>query len=129
MSDDELAALAGPIGLGPDEKVPNQVRILAAQENLGRLLSVHRPTNFFTRLQWRDARIHVYEQGLVLAQRAGARTRLFRVGRMRLRSMRPGRTFIVAETQAGVAFNLRGWSDGAVLGATVERWLPTHPWR
>ena len=128
MSDDDLAALAGPIGLGPDEKVPNPVRILAAHENLGRLHSVHRPTRFLSRLKWGGGQLHVYDQGLVLALKGGG-TRLFLVGRMRMQSLRPGRTFMLLGHQGPGGFDVRGWSDGEALGEALGRWLPSHPWR
>ena len=128
MSDDELAALAGPIGLGPDEKVPNQLRILAAQQNLGNLLSVHRPATLLGRIQFRHGRYFVFDQGLVLDQRDGARLKLFRVGALRVRS-RNDRDFLLDGPQ-GQAGALTGqWSDGAVLAAALGRWALSHPWQ
>lgn len=70
MSDD-LSGLGGPTGLGPGEKVPNQLRILAAQENLGNLISVHRPATRLTRLLLKGSRIYRYDKGLVISNGRG----------------------------------------------------------
>jgi hypothetical protein len=128
MSDDELAALAGPLGLGPDEKVPNRLRILAAQENLGNLLSVHRPVKLLSRLQNRGARVFVYDQGLVWAAHEGARMKLFRVGSMRIQNT-GDRVFLLVGPQGQLGLVPAHWSHGAALGPAIGRWALTHPWR
>jgi hypothetical protein len=53
------------------EPVPNQLRILAAQENLGNLVSIHRPATRWARLLLRDSRIYLYDQGFVLSNGRG----------------------------------------------------------
>lgn len=128
MSEDELAALAGPLGLGPDEKVPNQLRILAARENLGKLHSVHRPVKLLSRLQNRGARVFVYDQGLVWAAHEGARMKLFRVGAMRIQNTKD-HVFLLSGPQGQLGAVPAQWSDGEVLGTTLSRWALTHPWR
>jgi hypothetical protein len=128
MSDEELAALAGPLGLGPDEKVPNPLRILAAHENLGRLVSVHRPVGLLGRLQNRGGRVYVYDQGLIWSAHEGTRTRLFRVGAMRIQSTND-RVFLLEGPQGRIGAIPAHWSDGEVLAETLARWAPTHPWR
>ena len=127
MSDDELAALAGPIGLGPDEKVPNQLRILAAVENLGRLVSVHRPTTLLSRLQNRGARVFVYDQGLVWTTHEGRRTRLFRVGAMRIRNTKDV-AFLLEGPQGRIGSVPADWSDGELLAKALNHWALPHPW-
>ncbi|HWG25157.1 hypothetical protein [Actinospica sp.] len=126
MSDDELAGLAGPIGLGQGEKVPNQLRILAAQENLGTLRSVHRPTTWLGRITVRG-RFFVFDQGVVLEQGDGARLMLFRVGTMRIREM--GGIFLLAGPHGRVKYVATQWSDGGVLANALTGWAPTHPWQ
>lgn len=128
MTDDELASLAGPLGLGPDEKVPNRLRILAAQENLGRLHSVHRPVKLLSRLQNRGARVFVYEQGLVWTAHEGARSKLFRVGAMRIQNTKD-HVFLLDGPHGQLGAVPTQWSDGEVLGTALSRWAPTHPWR
>jgi hypothetical protein len=128
MSDDELAALAGPIGLGPDEKVPNRLRILAAQENLGKLLSVHRPVKLLSRLQNRGASVFVYDQGAIWAAHEGARTKLFLAGSMRIQNT-GGRVFLLVGPQGQLGLVPAHWSDGEALGRVLGRWALAHPWR
>jgi hypothetical protein len=128
MSDDELAALTGPIGLGPDEKVPNELRILAATQNLGRLVSVHRPTTLLSRLQNRRARVFVYDQGLIWTARGGRLTRLFRVGAMRIRNSKD-LVFLLEGPQGRIGSVPADWSDGEPLARALTGWALTHPWR
>ena len=127
MSDDELAALTGPIGLGPDEKVPNQLRILAATQNLGRLVSVHRPTSWLGRIQFRQGRYFVFDQGLVLDQRNGTRLKLFRVGAMRIKNPND-RVFLLTGPQGQAGCVIAQWSDGELLAKALTGWALTHPW-
>jgi hypothetical protein len=126
MSDDDLAGLAGPIGLGQGEKVPNQLRILAAQENLGNLRSVHRPTGWLGRIQARG-RFFVFDQGIVLEQGNGARLMLFRAGAMRIRDL--GGIFLVGGPQGRIKYVTTQWSDGELLAAALKAWAPAHPWQ
>lgn len=128
MNDDELAGLAGPIGLGQGEKVPNQLRILAAQENLGTLRSVHRPVGWLGKIQFRQGRYFVFDQGIVLDQKNGARLKLFRVGAMRVRDTN-GRVFVLDGPQGQAGCVVSQWSDGEVLARALTGWAPTHPWR
>ena len=127
MSDDELAGLAGPTGLGPGEKVPNQLRILAAQENLGNLRSVHRPTTWLGKIQFRRGRYFVFDQGVVLDQRNGARLTLFRAGAMRVENTND-RVFLLNGPRGQAGCMTSQWSDGDVLAKALGRWALTHPW-
>jgi hypothetical protein len=127
MNDDELAGLAGPIGLGQGEKVPNQLRILAAQENLGTLRSVHRPTSWLGKIQFRQGRYFVFDQGVALDQGNGARLMLFRVGTMRIKDW--GGVFLLAGPQGRLKFASQQWSDGEVLAKALHDWAVTHPWQ
>ena len=126
MSDDELAGLAGPIGLRQGEKVPNQLRILAAQENLGTLRSVHRPNSWLGRISVRG-RFFVFDQGIVLENGDGAHLMLFPVGAMGI-SETDG-IFLVGGPQGRVKYVTKRWSDGEVLAKTLTGWAPTHPWQ
>jgi hypothetical protein len=108
--------------------VPNQLRILAAQENLGTLRSVHRPTSWLSKIQFRQGRYFVFDQGIVLEQGNGARLKLFRVGAMRVRDTN-GRVFLLAGPQGQAGCVTRQWSDGEVLAQSLTGWAPTHPWR
>jgi hypothetical protein len=128
MSDEELAALAGPLGLGRDEKVPNPLRILAAQENLGTMHSVHRPVKLLSRIQNRGARVFVYDQGLIWAAHEGARLKLFRVGAMRIQNTKD-HVFLLDGPHGQLGLVPTQWSDGEVLGTALSRWALTHPWR
>jgi hypothetical protein len=56
---------------GPTEPVPNELRILAAQENLGNLVSIHRPATWLSRIVLRGSRIYLYDQGFVLSNGRG----------------------------------------------------------
>ena len=57
---------------GPSEPVPNQLRILAAQENLGNLVSIHRPSTRPARIVFRDARVYLYDKGVVVSNGRGS---------------------------------------------------------
>lgn len=78
---------------GLTEPVPAKVRMLATFENLGTLRSIHQPTSWFTRLQFRQGRIYLFDQGFVLGQAQGARLSLFRWGQFTVR--KAGRGFLV----------------------------------
>ena len=128
MSDDELAGLAGPIGLGPGEKVPNQLRILAMQENLGNLRSVHRPTSWLGKIQFRQGRYFVFDQGVVLDQKDGRRLKLFRVGAMRIKNT-GDHIFLLAGPQGQAGCMSEQWSDGEVLARALSGWALANPWQ
>ena len=128
MNDDELAGLAGPIGLGQGEKVPNQLRILAAQQNLGTLRSVHRPTSWLSRIQNRRGRYFVFDQGIVLDLRNGARLKLYRVGAMRIKDTN-GRIFLLDGPQGQTGCMVYQWSDGEVLARALTGWALASPWK
>ena len=128
MNDDELAGLAGPIGLGQGEKVPNQLRILAAQANLGTLRSVHRPTSWLSKIQFRQGRYFVFDQGIVLDQKNGARLKLFRVGAMRVKDTN-GRIYLLDGPQGQSGCMISHWSDGEVLATALTGWALTNPWQ
>lgn len=114
-------------GFEPGEKVPPQVRILASAENLGALRSVHRAANWLGKLQFRGARVYVFDQGVVLSYRNGASLRLFRVGRMRIKNTND-HIFQLRGPRARAGFMTAQWSDGPVLAAALTRWSAQHPW-
>ena len=112
MSD--LSGLPGPVGVsGPGEPVPNELRILASQENLGGLKSVHRPATRIAKLTLKQARVFLYEHGLVLSDGHGS-LGLFRWDQVSVAARGVG--FQVTR-QDGVGFRLtRHWSDFETLG-------------
>lgn len=114
-------------GFGPGEKVPPQVRILAATENLGALRSVHRPEGWLAKVQFRGGRVYLFDQGLVIAHRDGAALRLFRAGQMRIKNS-GDRVFQLAGPQGRAGFVTTQWSEGPGLAAALTRWASAHPW-
>jgi hypothetical protein len=110
----ELSGLPAVPGLaGPGEPVPNELRILASQENLGGLKSVHRPATRIAKLTLKQARVFLYERGLVLADGHGS-FGLFRWDQVSVTARGVG--FQVTR-QDGVGFRLtRHWSDFETLG-------------
>lgn len=112
-------------GLGPGEKVPPQVRILASGESMGVLRSVHRAANWLGKLQFRGARVYVFDQGLVLSHRDGASLKLFRVGQTRIKNTND-HIFQLAGPQGRAGFITAQWSEGAVLAAALVRWSAEH---
>ena len=124
---DELSGLAGPVGLGPGEKVPPQVRILAAGENLGTLRSAHRPSHWLGRVQFRSGRVYVFDRGLVLAQRDGASLKLFPAAQIRVKNT-DDRVFQLLGPQGRAGFVVAQWSEGTVLAAALAAWAQAHPW-
>lgn len=96
------------LSAGPSEPVPAQVRMLAAVENLGTLRSVHQPSSWFTRLQFRQGRIYLFDQGFVLGQAQGGRLALFRWGQVTVR--KAGRGYLItAADRRGMGLS-RSWS-------------------
>lgn len=113
---DDLSGLSGPIGLGPGEKVPNQLRILAAQENLGNLVSIHRPATRLTRFVLKGSRIYLYDKGIVLSNGRGSLS-LFDWERTSVEQK--GGAWLVTRRD-GARFRLtRHWTDYAVLGRAL----------
>lgn len=131
MSDEStssgIAGLRAPMGLASGEVIPSQVSAMASQENLGKLLSVHRPTTWFCRIQFRGGVYVVYERGLVLSQRDGAKLKLFKVGQMRIKNTRD-RTFLLAGSQGQAGCLALRWSDGKVLATALARFALSNPW-
>jgi hypothetical protein len=115
---DELAGLGGPRGLEPGEKVPNQLRILAMQENLGALISVHRPATRLARLALKQARVYLYAKGFVLDDGRGGMG-LFRWERSAVAAKSDG--WLVTRAD-GPRFQVgRMWTDHRELGAAIEQ--------
>lgn len=114
MSDDQprsLNDLNGPNG--PSEPVPNQLRILAAQENLGNLISIHRPATRLARLVLKGSRVYLYDKGFVLSDGRGS-LGLFPADQVTV-TEKAG-TWLIAR-QDGARFRLtRHWSDYRALG-------------
>lgn len=131
MSDDFASSGAdgalGVAGLEPGEKVPTQVRILASQESLGRLLSVHRPTTWLCRIQFRGGVFLVFENGVVLSQRNGSRLKLFRAGQMQIKNTHD-RVFLLAGPQGRAGCLPAQWSEGGLLATALSKWSFSHPW-
>jgi hypothetical protein len=105
-------------GLGADsvEPVPKRLRILAAAENLGTLRSVHRPASWFTKIQFRDGRIYLYDQGFVLGQANGT-LRLFRWGQFAVR--RAGSGLLVTGADKRTMGVSKKWSHFAELERAI----------
>ena len=102
---------------GPTEPVPNQLRILAAQENLGNLVSIHRPATWLARRALKDSRVYLYDKGFVLANGRGA-LGLFLHGQVTV-SEKAG-TWLVTR-QDGARFRLtRHWTDYRKLGERLS---------
>ena len=98
---------------GPTEPVPNQLRILAAQENLGNLVSIHRPATRLARFALKASRVYLYDQGFVLSNGRGA-LGLFRWDQVT--ATEKAGTWLVIR-QDGARFRLtRQWTDHEELG-------------
>ena|ERR1700722_17423326 len=119
---------AGPSGVAPGEKVPNQVRMAASQHNLGNLSAVHRPSTWLGRIQFRNGRVYRYDRGLVLCQSDGARLKLFPLGQVRIRNTKD-RTFLLAGPGGQAGLIVTQWTDGAELAKSLSQWALTAPWR
>jgi len=117
MSDD-LAGLGGPRGLAPGEKVPNQLRILAMQENLGNLLSVHRPATRLARLTLKQARVYVYDKGFVVADGRGG-TGLFRWEQCAV-AAKSG-SWLVTRADGPRFPVTKHWTEHEALGRAIEQ--------
>lgn len=113
------------IGLAAGERIPGQVSRLASEARLGALLSVHRPSTWLCRIQFRRGVYLLFENGLILSQKEGARLKLFRVGRMRIRGVK---TFLLAGDHGQAGCMTAQWSDGAILAQALTRWAVSHPW-
>ena len=107
MSDDSLLS----------EPVPNEVRILAAGENLGALRSVHRPGTWAARLAFKTARIYLYERAVVISNGRGA---LGLYPWDEISVVRTGKKWLVTRSD-GVTFRVtRHWTDIDSLGKAME---------
>lgn len=118
---DELAGLGdlgGPRGLGPGEKVPNQLRILAAHENLGRLISVHRSSTRLARIALKEARVYLYDKGFVVADGRGG-TGLFRWEQCEVTG-KPG-SWVVSRADGPKFQVTKHWTDHEELGQAIEQ--------
>jgi hypothetical protein len=115
--DREFAGLSGPRGLGPGEKVPNELRILAMRENLGNLISVHRPATRFARLAFRSGRVYLYDKAFVVAIRGAGG--LFRWDQCTVNA-RGGRVWTVRRLDGRHFHATKHWSDHEELGRAIE---------
>ena len=100
----------------PVEPVPKQVRILASVENLGTLRSVHQPTSWFTRIQFKQGRIYLFDQGFVLGQANGA-LRLFRWGQFTVR--KSGGSYLITGADRRSIGLSKKWSGFAELAQAI----------
>jgi hypothetical protein len=102
---------------GPTEPVPNQLRILAAQENLGNLVSIHRPATWLARLALKGSRVYLYDKGFVLSNGRGA---LGLFLREQVTVSEKAGTWLVTR-QDGARFRLtRHWTDYRELGQRLS---------
>ncbi|WP_034268154.1 hypothetical protein [Actinospica robiniae] len=115
---DELAGLGGPRGLAPGEKVPNQLRILAMQENLGNLLSVHRPATRLGRLALKESRVYLYDKGLVADNGRGGMG-LFRWEHCAVAAKSGG--WLVTRADGPKFAVTKHWTEHQALGLAAER--------
>lgn len=88
--------------------------IEAAEHVLGFPLPVELPQSLF-------------EHGVVLSQKDGARLKLFRVGQMRIQNTND-RIFLLAGPQGQAGCMSAQWSDGTVLAKALTRWAFSNPW-
>ena len=103
---------------GPSEPVPNEVRIFASGENLGRLRSVHRPDTFLARVALKQARVYLYEHGILLSNGRGG-LGLYRWDQ--IAATRAGSALLVHRAD-GVDLRLtRHWSEAEALTGAVEQ--------
>ncbi|HTJ70510.1 MAG TPA: hypothetical protein VL551_23425 [Actinospica sp.] len=96
----------------PNEPVPNRLRILAAQENLGSLISVHRPDTWLAPL-FKANRIFLYDQGFVACTRKDLLA-LFRWDEVTVTQR--GDAWWVRSPRGGVMRISRRWSDHEEIG-------------
>lgn len=115
---EEIEGLGGPLGLAPGEKVPNQLRILAMQENLGNLRSVHRPATRIARLALKEARIYLFDKGVVVANGRGAMG-LFRWEQVTV-EQKGGAWLVTGPDKARIQFT-KHWTDYELLGRTAQQ--------
>ena len=117
---DELAGLGGPRGLAPGEKVPTQLRILAMQENLGNLISVHRPATRLARLALKEARVYLYDKGFVVADGRGG-TGLFRWEHSAVSVKAKSAAWLVTRADGPRFQATKHWTDHQDLGRAIEQ--------
>ena len=102
---------------GLTEAVPSDLRILASGENLGVLHSVHRPATLLARFALKQARVYLYDGGIVLSNGRGG-LGLYRWDQ--ITAARHGSALLVHRSD-GVALRLtRHWSDAEALTRAVE---------
>lgn len=102
----------------PSEPVPNELRILASEENLGELRSVHRPASFPARMAFRRSRVYLYRNGFVLANSRGG-LGLFRFDQATV-TVRGSALSVQRADGASFLLLTRHWTDGEALGGTIE---------
>ena len=100
---------------------------MASEVSLGNLLSAHRPRTRLGRIQFRGGVFFVFDNGVVLSQKRGARLKLFRVGQMRIKNT-GDRVFLLAGPRGQAGCVSAQWSDGAVLAKALARWAFSNPW-
>ena len=99
------------------EPVPNEVRILAAGENLGALRSIHRPRTAMARLALKESRIYVYEQAVVISNGRGA-LGLYRWDQILV--TRKGKTWLVTRADKVTFRVTKHWTDVEAIGKAME---------
>jgi hypothetical protein len=103
---------------GPTEPIPNEVRIQASTENLGALRSVHRPDTFLARIALKQARVYLFERGILLSNGRGG-LGLYRWDQVA--ATRQGSALFVHRAD-GVDLRLtRHWSEAEALAGAVEQ--------
>ena len=107
MSDDSVLS----------EPVPNEVRILAAGENLGALRSVHLPRTWAARLALKESRIYLYEHAVVISNGRGA-LGLYRWDQILV--ARKGKTWLVTRADKVTFRVTKHWTDVEALGKAME---------
>ena len=105
-------------GFDPGEPVPNQLRILAATENLGTLRSVHRPATRLGRFAMRSARVYRFDRAVVLGNGRGS-FGLYRYDQIQVTHR--GAVWSLRRGDGATVRLTRHWSDLEALGEAVEK--------
>jgi hypothetical protein len=111
--------MSDEIPAGPDEPVPNDLRIMASGENLGELRSVHRPASFMARMALRRSRIYLYRNGIVLVNGRG-NLGLFRFDQATTSRPRGSALSVRRGDGAQLLLITRHWTDAEALISAVE---------
>ena len=110
------SSLGGPRGLAPGEKVPTQLRILAMNENLGNLHSVHSPATRMARFALKSSRIYLFDKGFVVSNGRGG-LGLFRWEHCKVTEQ--AGTWLVTRTDGPKLRLTKHWTEHAELGRAI----------